>query len=94
MSVAGNPGSSNAIHLKTGMDPASPDPARRPISQIDIALSEGVTRKFSLCQRGAQAVEMDIDPPELPAVEPRTRGLMDAIVRSSPKIAAKPGPAR
>ncbi len=51
MSVAGNPGSSHAIHLKTAMDPASPDPARRPISQIDIALSEGVTRKFSLCMR-------------------------------------------
>lgn len=36
------------IHLKTVTDPASPDPARLPISQIDMALSEGVTRKFAL----------------------------------------------
>jgi hypothetical protein len=39
------------IHLKTVTDPASADPARRPISQIDMALSEGVTRKFSQCMR-------------------------------------------
>jgi hypothetical protein len=37
------------IHLKTAVDPASADPARRPISQIDMALSEGVTRKFAEC---------------------------------------------
>jgi hypothetical protein len=35
------------IHLKTTINPASPDPARRPISQIDMALSEGVTRKLA-----------------------------------------------
>ena len=37
------------IHKKTTIDPASADPARRPISQIDMALSEGVTRKLVLC---------------------------------------------
>jgi hypothetical protein len=35
--------------LKTVTDPASVDPARLPISQIDMALSEGVTRKFAQC---------------------------------------------
>jgi hypothetical protein len=34
------------IHRKTVLDPTAADPARRPISQIDMALSEGVTRKF------------------------------------------------
>ena len=47
------------IHLKTVTDPASADPARRPISQIDMALSEGVTRKFSLCMRAIGAVPND-----------------------------------
>jgi hypothetical protein len=36
------------IHRKTVIDPASPDPAKHPVSQIDIALSEGLTRKLSL----------------------------------------------
>ena len=35
------------IHRKTGTDPTSTNPARRPISLIDLALSEGVTRKLS-----------------------------------------------
>jgi hypothetical protein len=34
------------IHLKTVTDPASADPARRPVSQTDIALSEGVARRL------------------------------------------------
>jgi len=46
-------------HLKTVTDPASADPARRPISQIDMALSEGVTRKFALCMRAIGAVPND-----------------------------------
>jgi len=36
------------IHLKTVTEPASADPARRPISQTDMALSEGVTRRLAL----------------------------------------------
>ena len=47
------------IHLKTVADPASADPARRPISQIDMALSEGVTRKFALCMRAIGSVPND-----------------------------------
>jgi len=47
------------IHLKTVTDPASADPARRPISQIDMALSEGVTRKFALCMRAIGTVPND-----------------------------------
>ncbi len=35
------------VHLKTDVDPASPDEAKHPVSQIDVALSEGFTRKFS-----------------------------------------------
>ncbi|HEY4241882.1 MAG TPA: DUF4157 domain-containing protein [Kofleriaceae bacterium] len=34
------------IHLKTNLDPASADPARRPISELDMAISEGVTRRL------------------------------------------------
>ncbi len=34
------------IHKKTDIDPASTDEAKHPVSQIDIALSEGVTRKI------------------------------------------------
>lgn len=47
------------IHLKTGIAPASADAARRPISQIDMALSEGVTRKFALCMRAIGSVPND-----------------------------------
>ncbi|MBK7540066.1 MAG: DUF4157 domain-containing protein [Myxococcales bacterium] len=47
------------IHEKTVFEPASADPARRPISQIDMALSEGVTRKFMLCMREMRNVPND-----------------------------------
>jgi hypothetical protein len=47
------------IHQKTVLDPASPDPARRPISQIDMALSEGVTRKFVECMVAIDGVPND-----------------------------------
>jgi hypothetical protein len=47
------------IHLKTTMDPASPNPALRPISQTDMALSEGVTRKLMLCMRAIGTVPND-----------------------------------
>lgn len=35
------------VHLKTTIAPASPDPARHPVSQIDVALSEGMTRRLA-----------------------------------------------
>jgi hypothetical protein len=35
------------IHAKTTINPASADPALHPVSQIDMALSEGLTRKLS-----------------------------------------------
>jgi hypothetical protein len=35
------------IHRKTIIDPASPLEAKHPVSQIDVALSEGLTRKLS-----------------------------------------------
>jgi hypothetical protein len=35
------------IHDKTTIDPASPDEAKHPVSQIDIALSEGLTRRLA-----------------------------------------------
>jgi Domain of unknown function (DUF4157) len=47
------------IHQKTDIDPASTDPARRPISQIDMAISEGVTRRFATCMSEIGAVPND-----------------------------------
>lgn len=35
------------IHQKATIDPASPDEAKHPVSQIDIALSEGLIRKLA-----------------------------------------------
>lgn len=35
------------IHRKTTIDPASPEEAKHPVSQIDVALSEGVIRKLA-----------------------------------------------
>lgn len=34
------------VHMKTVIDPTSSDPAKHPVSQIDIALSEGFTRRL------------------------------------------------
>ena len=36
------------IHQKTDIDPASTDEAKHPVSQIDLALSEGLTRKLGI----------------------------------------------
>lgn len=47
------------IHHKTVLDPTAADPARRPISQIDMALSEGVTRKFVECMVTIDGVPND-----------------------------------
>jgi hypothetical protein len=35
------------VHRKTVIEPASPDPAKQPVSQIDVALSEGLVRKMA-----------------------------------------------
>ncbi len=35
------------IHQKTTIDPASPDEAKHPVSQIDVALSEGLIRRLA-----------------------------------------------
>lgn len=35
------------IHMKTVIDPASPDEAKHPVSQIDFALAEGLTRRLA-----------------------------------------------
>jgi len=47
------------VHEKTAIDPTSSDPARRPVSQIDVALSEGLTRKFVHCMSVIGAVPDD-----------------------------------
>lgn len=47
------------IHLKTTITPASADPAQRPVSQIDVALSEGLTRKFALAGRLLRPLETE-----------------------------------
>jgi hypothetical protein len=38
------------IHNKPVISPTSPDLAKRPVSQIDVALSEGMTRRLGLAQ--------------------------------------------
>lgn len=47
------------IHQKTDIDPTSADPARLPISQIDMAISEGVTRKFVICMSVMDSIPND-----------------------------------
>lgn len=47
------------IHAKTDIDPAASDPARRPVSQIDVALSEGITRKLDQCRSASEALPAD-----------------------------------
>jgi len=50
------------IHLKTTIDPVSPDEAKHPVSQIDIALSEGLTRRlaFGMFMLGPLQKQADI----------------------------------
>jgi Domain of unknown function (DUF4157) len=80
------------IHEKTVTDPASPDPARRPISQIDMALSEGVTRRFSLCMAAMRRVPNDDEaattylnaratPAEVTAAQATTDGHRDLWIK-------------
>jgi hypothetical protein len=49
------------IHRKTDIDPASPSAARHPVSQIDMALSEGLVRKLSLAMRAVPRNEAAAD---------------------------------
>jgi hypothetical protein len=50
------------IHKKTTIAPASPDKAKHPVSQIDIALSEGLTRRlaFGMFMLGPLQKQTDI----------------------------------
>jgi Domain of unknown function (DUF4157) len=47
------------VHKKTVIDPASPNAAKQPISQIDMALSEGVVRKFVLAMELVPKTDAD-----------------------------------
>lgn len=49
------------IHQKSVIDPSSPDPARHPVSQIDVALSEGLIRRLSAAIDVLNPVETDAD---------------------------------
>jgi hypothetical protein len=48
------------IHEKTSIDPRSHDPAKRPVSEIDMALIEGVTRKLSTAKNALPGDEAAI----------------------------------
>jgi hypothetical protein len=47
------------VHKKTVIDPASPNAAKLPVSQIDMALSEGVVRKFVLAMELVPKTDAD-----------------------------------
>src|SRR5262249_55717530 len=47
------------VHLKTAIDPPSPDKAKHPVSEIDIALSEAVTRRFAFGMDALKPVETE-----------------------------------
>ena len=49
------------IHQKTVIDPVSPDEAKHPVSQIDMALSEGLTRKLGLAMDLMSALKKEAD---------------------------------
>ncbi len=51
------------VHRKTDIDPASSDEARHPVSQIDLALSEGLTRKlaYTMDVLGPLETESDVE---------------------------------
>jgi len=49
------------IHLKTSINPASPDEAQHPVSQIDVALSEGLTRKLAAAMDVLAPLETEAD---------------------------------
>jgi hypothetical protein len=47
------------IHQRASIDPASPDPARQPVTEVDVAISEAVVRKFSRGMDAVPATEAD-----------------------------------
>jgi Domain of unknown function (DUF4157) len=47
------------IHKKTDIDPASGNPAKAPVSQIDMALSEGLVRRLALAMFAVPGNEAD-----------------------------------
>jgi hypothetical protein len=47
------------IHQRASIDPASPDPARQPVTDVDVAISEAVVRKFSQLMNAVPASEAD-----------------------------------
>lgn len=47
------------VHRKTVIDPSSSDAAKQPISQIDMALSEGLVRKLALAMETVPQKESD-----------------------------------
>ncbi len=64
------------VHLKTDIDPTSAEPARQPISQIDMALSEGLVRRLSTAMS------------EVPTDEAGMAALEDAHLGASERAAA------
>jgi len=49
------------IHKKTSIDPTSADPAKHPVSQIDVALSEAVQRKLAAGMFMLDPLQKDAD---------------------------------
>jgi hypothetical protein len=47
------------IHERSGINPTSADPSRRPVTLIDMAISEDVIRRLSLAMRSVPATEAD-----------------------------------
>ena len=47
------------IHARGSINPAAGNPATNPVTTVDVALSEDVTRKLSLCMKGVPTKEAD-----------------------------------
>ena len=47
------------IHARGSIDPAAGKPATNPVTTVDIALSEDVTRRLNLCMKGVPKKEAD-----------------------------------
>ena len=47
------------IHQRASIDPTSPDSARQPVTDVDVAISEAVVRKFSQLKDAVPATEAD-----------------------------------
>ena len=69
------------IHKKTVIDPVSLDEAKHPVSQIDVALSEGVIRKLAFGMDVLDALHTD----------PQIRAFESANSSASERSTAFPG---